>query len=171
MEIILNGKIGFNKPFLSDIINSTKCIEGETMVQFTGKHSLILYAVVKQNIYMELVQNKEIKEPIVFYENNWKKPLKGYVIVCAEIDIENALDMLQPGVEKQIRKYESQCLNQNMTFKDEHELILMYMKTHKLQLIRECEALNSTMGTTYTVRYKVIDTKCIKRLELMNRRK
>lgn len=171
MELILNDEITFNKPLLGDIINDIQCAEGETVLQFTGKHSLILYAVVKQSVYMELAQNKEIKEPLVFYEYNWKKPLKGDVVIRAEVNIENALDMLKPGVVEQIRNYEKLCLNNNLVFKNEHELISMYMSTHKLQLIRECEALNLTLGTTYAIRYKVIDIKCIKRLELMNKHK
>lgn len=166
MEVMINSKISFAKRLICDIIRGQKQ-SGRKRMEFTGKQSILLHAVISDGDYMKIVKKEPIKNPINFYEYSTSSKQKGYTNIIAEISLENMLDMLKPNEYRKIQKYEAQCNNKSITFNNEQQLIESYIKNSKLHLLRYCEAINKVLNTQYIIKYKVIDIACIKRVDVL----
>lgn len=161
MEVILYDEKGLDAPLIHDIIGENVNEGDNLMLQYTNKGIVVLYATIKDITFLKLSKNEPISESIGFYEYKTTTSKKGYINILARVNIQNIFDLLNPYSQRQLLNYRDECIKNNISFKNEQDLITTYMKTHKLQILRYCEPINSCLGTSYILKYKVFDEKCI----------
>jgi len=167
MEIIIYDEKGLEAPLIHDIMGGSITEEDNLMLKYTSDGIAILYASIKEDIFIKLSKKQNIDKPIDFYEYRVGNTKKGYISIVARVNITNIFDTLIPNSHHQLKNYETSCIRNNMSFKDENELITAYMKTHKLQILRCCEPSSSCTSTAYRLKYKVFDVKCILSCEVV----
>ena len=161
MEITVYDDKGLEAPLIHDIIGKNINEGDNLMLNYLDNSVAILYTSIKDSIALKLMKKELIEEPIDFFEYKTSSSKKGYVNILARINIQNIFDLLSPYSQRQLLKYRDDCLKNGITFNTEKELILAYMKTHNLQILRYCEPCNSYLSTSYLIKYRVIDKKCI----------
>jgi hypothetical protein len=167
MELLINGKFGFNKKLLSDIIRQSTKGGRLSMLSFPEEHSIILYALVSNDNFAKLSKKESIKDRIKFYEYPIKKKKDKYISITAEISLEHMLDMMNPDTLKEINNYRNECQKHNMTFDSDTQLVEYYMKTHRLNILRKCQIHDTGLTQLYMNVYIVTDTSCIQRAEVV----
>ena len=172
MRVIINDENAWKPKTFSSIIESDNNNEEDsTMLEHTDIHAVILYTILSDKQYSDIAAKKvsgyKLSEAPVFTE--YKQPKtnqKGKVAVRVLVDISTILDTLNPSEVRKIETFKNTEYANKRIYSNDNELLSVYMLT-KHKLIRYCQPQNTFTGTTYTLRYKIIDLNCIKQIEVI----